>query len=581
MRTHDAVLGARPTAPNAATPTASAGGEENDSILSTDRLTEPETSSLIATRKGKRDALRAAGVDPYPYVFAKTHSVEELTQEPFARLEQAGVEVAVPGRVMAIRSHGGLVFMDLGIVRHGPKLQLAVVGSQLDTSSRAVFDGVDLGDWIGAIGHLMYTRTGQETMKVDRLVMLAKALRPLPNFKGSSVADPELLAQMPELAMIFGEKRQVLRQRATIIRTLRRVLEERGLTEVETPYLNPYFGGAEARPFTTHVNALDRDVFLPVSPEIELKRLIVGGLEGVFAIARNFRNEGLDQRHNPEFTGLEVYVPYTDYEAMMDLVEEIFFVCCTAVHEEPRCRYGNIQLDFTPPWPRVPVVEAVETAMGIVVSQIDAATLRTVCRMRRLHEGCSPEGMLRSELLMKLSCTGVPSLQGNWDGVTDEELRAAITRHRLHVPLDLEREWDFLVLDLFQAFVEPTLVQPCHVTLHPARSTVLCKRYRGKPLPNSHELVERFESYAVGMELCNAYSELNDPEVQRRLIEEQAEARAAGRDEAMPHNELFVRSLEYGMPPCGGLGIGVDRLVMLLTGAIAIREVIAFPLVKV
>ena len=535
----------------------------------------------MAARRAKGDALRAAGIDPYPYSFQRSHSVEELTKERFALLVRVGAEVAVPGRAMAQRKHGRLCFIDIGSVRNGQKIQLMAASAQLDRASNAVLEAIDLGDWIGGAGWPMYTRTGQETILVNRLAMLTKALRPLPNFKGTEVRDSELLARMPELAMLFGEKRRVLRQRAIILGTLRRVLQARGLTEVETPYLNPCFGGAEARPFTTHVNALDLDVFLAVSPEIELKRLIVGGLEeGVFTIARNFRNEGIDASHNPEFTSVEIYIPYTDYEDMMGLTEEIFSACCTAVHGEPRCRYGDVLLDFTPPWRRVPVVEAVEEATGIPVSGIDADALRAECAARGLDKGCDPVRMLRGELLVTLDDAGVPSPPGNYEGLTDDDLRTAIKRHRLHVPMDLSREWDFLVLDLFESFVEPTLVQPCHVMLHPARSTVLCKKYRGGPLPNGHELVERFESYALGMELSNAYSELNDPELQRRLVEEQAISRAAGHDEAMPHNELFLRSIEYGMPPCGGLGIGVDRMVMLISGMTSIRDVIAFPLVR-
>jgi len=551
-------------------------------MTTSDQPQELEMPVLMAARQTKVAALRAAGIDPYPYAFEKTHAVEELNPTRFAQLESEGIVVAVPGRVIAVRSHGNLVFLDIGEVRYGGKIQLAAVRKDLDAQSLAVLDAIDIGDWIGVTGHLMYTRTRQETIKASRLIMLSKAIRPLPNFKGSGIADSELLAQMPELAMIFGEKRRILRQRAAILRTLRDVLVDRGLTEVETPYLNPHFGGAQAHPFTTHVHALDADVFLAVSPEIELKRLIVGGLvEGVFAIARNFRNEGIDQSHNPEFTSMETYIPFVDYEAMMNLTEEIFSVCCIAIHGVPYCTYRDVLIDFTPPWPRVPVVEAVESATGIVVSQLDGAALRTVCHARRLHEGCNPGEMPRSDLIEKLSDTGVPSLQGIWDKMPDEMLRETITRYRLHVPMDLDKEWDFLVLDLFEAFVEPTLIQPCHVTLHPARSTVLCKKYRGGPLSNGYELVERFESYVMGMEVSNAYSELNDPVIQRQLIEEQEAARADGSKEAMPHNEFFIRSIEYGMPPCGGLGIGVDRMVMLLTGATSIREVIAFPLVKV
>lgn len=554
----------------------------NDVTTGNDQPHESEMPALMAARQTKGIALRATGIDPYPYAFEKTHMVGELNPTRFAQMENEGIVVAVPGRVTAVRSHGNLIFFDLGEIREGSKIQVAAVLKDLDAESRAVLDGIDIGDWIGVTGHLMYTRTRQETIRASQLVMLSKATRPLPNFKGSGIADPELLAQMPELAMIFGDKRRILRQRSVILRTLRGVLTDMGLTEIETPYLNPHFGGAEARPFTTHVNALSTDVFLAVSPEIELKRLIVGGLvEGVFAIARNFRNEGIDQSHNPEFTSMETYIPFVDYEAMMDLTEDIFSSCCIAIHGVPYCEYRDVVLDFTPPWARISMVRAVEDVTGIEVSNIDAVILRATCHERVLDEGCNPADMASADLVRKLSDAGISCpIQRGVDDVSGDILRGLIIAHRLHVPMNLDQEWDFLVLDMFERFIEPTLIQPCHVTLHPARSTVLCKKYRGGPLPNGHELLERFESYVAGMEVSNAYSELNDPEIQRRLVEEQAAARVAGNEEAMPHNELFLRSIEYGMPPCGGLGIGVDRMVMLLTGATSIKEVIAFPLVK-
>ncbi|GEM_PF-5742593 len=276
---------------------------------------------------------------------------------------------------------------------------------------------------------------------------------------------------------------------------------------------------------------------------------------------------------------MEAYIPFVDYEAMMTLTEEIFSSCCAAIHGVTRCQYKGIELDFTPPWPRVRVVETVEDATGIAVSQVDGSAVGAICHSRHLDEGCNPENMPRGELIKKLLDVGISLVLT--DDMSDDSLRDMIVRHRFHVPMDIDQEWDFLVLDLFERFVEPTLIQPCHVVLHPARSTVLCKKYRGGPLANGHELVERFESYVAGMEVSNAYSELNDLEIQRQLIEEQAAARTAGDEEAMPHNEFFICSIEYGMPPCGGLGIGIDRLVMLLTGAASIKEVIAFPLVKV
>jgi len=538
-------------------------------------------NDLIVTRKAKREALLAAGIDPYPRTFQRTHTVEELARESFRKLVEAGAELAVPGRVLAKRKHGRLTFIDIGVVLGDARIQAMIVPAEMDEVSRIVLENLDLGDWVGVNGLAFYTQVGQESIRARSLEMLTKALRPLPNFKGSEVRDAELLVRMPEVAMINGTKRRTLRQRSVILRTLRHLLEEEGYTEVETPILNPHFGGADARPFTTRVKALGLDVYLAVSPEIEAKRLVIGGLEeGVFTIARNFRNEGIDATHNPEFSAVEVYAPYCDYEAMMELTEHIFSACCIAIHGEPRCVYGKTLLDFTPPWPRLKVVEAVERAAGIAVSTVTVEAIREACRSRGLDEECKPDEMPRGALLNRLVRAGVEQPPVGWEELSDSVLRAAIKRHHLHVELDLAREWDFIVLGLFERFVEPTLTQPCHVILHPARSTVLCKKYRGGPLPNGHELVERFESYAIGCELSNAYTELNDPLLQRALVEEQAAARAAGNAEAMPHNEAFLESIEYGMPPCGGLGIGIDRMVMLLTDSMSIRDVIAFPLVK-
>ena len=340
------------------------------------------------------------------------------------------------------------------------------------------------------------------------------------------------------------------------------MMDEWGVTEIETPLLSPYFGGASARPFVTRVNALDgQEMYLAVSPEPDLKRAIVGGFEeGVYVITRNFRNEGIDASHNPEFIALEMYLPYMDYEDMMGFVERIVSRCCTALHGGPCCEYGRVQIEFSPPWPRVPVVDAVNDATGLRVQTVDGPALADFCKTRGLDEGFPIDEASAKELAARCERARLPALQrlekprqgGNCGG----DQAAALPRgHRNPARVGRSRSCPF------ERYVEPGLIQPCHVMLHPARSTVLCKKWRRGPLPNGYELVERFESHICGMELSNAYSELNDPVLQRRLVEEQVESRARGDEEAMPHNELFLLRSNLACPPCGGLGIGLDRSV--------------------
>lgn len=478
----------------------------------------------------------------------------------------------------------------------------------MDTASWAVVQAAGVGDWVGVAGVCITSRTGEPSLAASQVTLLSKALRPLPLPKvyrrtgdepgeAHTPADADLLWRMPELDMITRRKADLLVWRSRLLAALRQTLqEEYGCIEIETPYLNPHFGGAEARPFTTWVNALGQELFLPVSPEIELKRAVVGGIgsggslgRGVYAIARNFRNEALDRTHHPEFTSLEVYLPFVDYETMMEVTERLFAAACRALYGCEQLEADGVRFDFGRPWPRLSMTEAVAAASGIDVVQGSAAEIRRAIQARglaRSHDldaaraACLDEDRAaRAGLLDLLARSGVAATYGDLAAHSAEDLRLLALRHKLHRGIALDQEWDFLVLDLFDRFCEPHLLAPCHVTLHPACSTVLCKEWRGGPLPNGQRVVERFESFVLGMEISNAYSELNDPVVQRRLVEAQAAARQAGDAEAMPHNELFLRSLELGMPPCGGLGIGLDRMLMLLTGARTLREVIAFPLV--
>lgn len=543
---------------------------------------EPSEPEQVRVRLDKRERLLAAGIDPYPHEFRPTHTIERLRAE-FDALEAAGTEVRAASRVrVPPRKHGDLCFLDLAPGLEDEKIQVIVEPARLAEDERLAFDLLDAGDWVGVTGVCRRSRRGEPSIAAASVRVICKSVRPLPNFKGTTVQDEELLARKPELEMMFGRKRAVLRQRARAVAAVRAVLTARGATEVDTPYLNPYFGGADARPFTTRVWALgDEEVFLAVSPEIEDKRLVVGGFtEGVFTFARNFRNEGIDATHNPEFSSLEVYLPFHDVNDMMALTEEIYAAACTAIHGVSRCTYQGSELDFTPPWPRVPMLDAVRDATGLDVGTLGRDALAAACRERGLDRTIVPATTGAGKLAEHVRGTGLRTARP-LEGMTAAELRVLVQTHKLHVPIDLSLEWDFLVTALFDRFVEPTLLRPCHVVEHPARTTVLCKKVRGAgALPNGEHLIERCESYAAAMEITNAYTELNDPVVQRRLVAGQSEARAAGNVEAMPMNDLFVEAIEMGLPPTGGLGLGIDRMAMLLTDSRKIREVIAFPVVK-
>jgi len=569
---------------------------------------QTSVSGVVQANLDKLERLRRAGIDPYPYGFSYTHAPDELRRN-FQEVVDTDQRVAVASRVVAQRTAGKhLSFLDLAAtvrqVHKNRKIQIMVRQSEVDEQSWSVVENLSLGDWVGVEGRCVYTRKGEPTIQAIGVKMLCKTLTPIPIpkvYRGKngqlqetcSVEDTGMLWRYPELDMLTGRKAEVLVIRGRILEAVRKVLiEEYGCVDIETPLLNPYFGGAEARPFTTHLRALDLDLFLAISPEIELKRAIVGGIgtggslgRGVFSVTRNFRNEGVDRTHNPEFTAVEVYIPFVDFSFMMEVTERIFAQACQAVHGEPVCQYGGHSLDFGKPWPRLRMTELIRERSGIDVEEWSLAEIQAEIRRRGLHTGWDPHGLngtqaaTRPELLRLLEERGIARLYSSLSEMTVEELRRTALNHKLHKAISLNQEWDFLILDLFDTYCESSLIEPCHVILHPAKSTVLCKEYRKGALPNGHRLIERFESFALGMELSNAYSELNDPVIQRELVESQAIARAAGKEEAMPHNEPFLRAIEMGLPPCGGLGIGIDRLVMLLTDSRTIRDVIAFPIV--
>jgi lysyl-tRNA synthetase class 2 len=481
---------------------------------------------LRAVRIGKRDSLRALGVDPYPHNFARTHEAGELERR-YDGLA-AGVETAdrvrVAGRIRAMRNSG--MFIDLHDA--SGKIQIFSHRDLLGPEGLATVRLLDIGDLIGVEGLIRRTPRGELTVNANTVTVLAKALRPLPE-KYHGLADVELRYRQRYLDLIMNpQSRDTLRRRSQVVAALRSHLVEGSYVEVETPMLHTIPGGASAKPFVTHHNALDIDLYLRIAPELHLKRLLVGGLaDKLFEINRCFRNEGLSPRHNPEFTSLELYEAYVDYTAMMKLTEELVATVAQTVLGTLRISYGGTDIDLTAPWPRRSMAELVLTATGL-----DFLVLETAEAAREVA------GRLDAAL------TGGE----NWG----QALEAA-----------------------FAARVEGTLIQPIHVTGFPRDISPLAKADRTDP-----RLVERFETYIYGWEIANAFSELNDPQDQRERFAAQMQARAAGDEEAQPMDEDYVTALEYGLPPCGGLGIGIDRLVMLLTDSPSIRDVIAFPTLR-
>jgi len=479
---------------------------------------------LRAVRLGKLEALREMGVDPYPVAFARTDEAAVLDAR-YAELPSGadtGDTVRVAGRIRAIRNSG--MFIDL----HDASGKIQIFGHKdfLSPDGLALLKLLDIGDLLGVEGQVRRTPRGELTVNAAALTVLAKALRPLPE-KFHGLADIELRYRQRYVDLIVNpQSRETLRRRSRVIAEMRAWLAARGYLEVETPMLHTIQGGASAKPFVTHHNALDIDLYLRIAPELHLKRLIVGGLaDGVFEINRCFRNEGLSPRHNPEFTSLEIYIAYVDYVAMMDLTETLIAHLAETVTGSARISYGGTDIDLTAPWPRRTMAELVEEATGIDFLALD-------------HDGA----------------------------------RNAL--RRLQIDPDVP-SWGHALEAAFAARVEDSLIRPTHVTGFPRDISPLAKGDH-----KDKRLVERFETYIYGWEVANAFSELNDPIDQRRRFEAQMQARAAGDDEAQPLDEDYVAALEYGLPPCGGLGIGIDRLVMLLTDSPSIRDVIAFPTMR-
>jgi lysyl-tRNA synthetase class 2 len=476
---------------------------------------------LIAERRAKAERLRDADPAAFPYAFADAEPISSILDAygHLATGEETEEVHRVAGRIAARRGSGKAAFLDL-VDRTG-KVQLHARADVLGEELYQRLLSLDLGDLIGVDGAVLRSRHGELTLRVDSFQILAKALRPPPD-KYHGLSDVELRYRRRELDLIANDDaRRLFIDRARIITAIRAYLDGEGFVEVETPVLQPLYGGALARPFVTHHNALDRDLYLRIATELYLKRLIVGGLERVYELGKDFRNEGLSPKHNPEFTMVEWYEAYADYNDEARRLEEMVAQAAHAVG------YAG-ELDFSAPWRRIGFVKAIEQATGIDLMA---------------HPGV-------------------------------ESLTAAITEQGLQMQTD-GFTWFQLADDLLSKFVEPSLRQPTFVTDYPAEISPLARQHRSQP-----GLVERWEAFAGGMEIANAFSELTDPDVQRERFETQQRLATLGEEEVQPYDELFVQALEQGMPPTGGVGLGIDRLVMLLTGRDSIREVVLFPALR-
>jgi lysyl-tRNA synthetase class 2 len=480
-----------------------------------------------ARRLGSLDALRAQGTNPYPYRFDRSHTLGEIRNE-FGVLEagsETDTHVTVAGRILLKRDQGKLIFATLQ--DRETSIQLFVSKAIVGDDAFDAINNLDLGDWVGATGIVMTTRKGELSIKVDSVVLLSKAVRPLPD-KWHGLTDTDTRYRQRYADLIGNEEsRRMFAVRHAVIASFRRTLHERGFIEVETPVLHVEPGGAHARPFVTHHNALDMTLYLRIALELHLKRLIVGGMERVFEIGRVFRNEGISTRHNPEFTMMELYQAFADYTDIMDLTEVLFVNAAKDATGSSTVLIDDLPVDLAKPWRRVRMIDLVKEATGVEVHPSQP----------------------REQLVALAEKHGVKVLPHFGPGKIIEEL--------------------------FEATCEAALREPTFVTGHPVEISPLARVDRNDPY-----LTERFELFVGGRELANAYSELNDPIEQRLRFEDEQKSKEAGNAEAGSVDEDFLRAMEYGMPPTGGLGIGMDRLVMLISNAQSIRDVILFPTLR-
>lgn len=484
----------------------------------------PKLNDQMLIRREKLEKIRALGVEPYGQKFDWDHHAADIRKEA-ETLEKEETHVRIAGRIMIRRGQGKTAFCVLR--DQSGDIQVYFKRDELPENEWALFKLVDIGDILGIEGTVFTTHTGELTVRVIHFTMLSKSLRPLPE-KWHGLTDKEQRYRQRYLDLIMNpEVRETFVKRAAMMSAIRKWYTDHGFLEVETPVLQPLYGGANAKPFTTHFNALDMTMYLRIAPELYLKRLLVGGYERIFEITRNFRNEGMDTRHNPEFTAIETYQAYGDIEDVINQTEQIVAACAMASYGSMKFTYEDTEIDVTPPWPRLTMAEAVKKYTG---EDFDA------CQ-------------------------------------TIEEARAIADK--LHVEYGEFDGFGKILSECFDAYVEEHLIQPVHITKHPIEVSPLSKLDTKDP-----RYTIRFESYIYGRELANGFSELNDPIDQRKRFELQVEERKHGDDEAHPIDEDFLTALEYGMPPTGGLGIGLDRLFMLMTNSASIRDVLLFPAMK-
>ena len=489
-----------------------------------DNNQELDMDHLMKVRREKLDKLREEGKDPFAITkFNRTHTSKEIVDN-FDKLEEKDVTVA--GRIIAKRVMGKASFCH---IQDGEgKIQSYVSINELGEESYKQFKEDDIGDIIGITGFVFKTKTGEISIHAKEVTLLTKSLKPLPE-KFHGLKDTDLRYRQRYVDLIVNpEVRDTFIKRSMIIKELRNILDEKGYLEVETPTLNNLITGDAARPFVTHHNTLDIDMYLRIAPELNLKRLVVGGLEKVYEIGKNFRNEGMDIKHNPEFTVVELYSAYEDYNDMMNITEEIITKLCMKVNNTLKINYQGTDIDLTGPWKRITMIDSIKEETGVDFNEIK----------------------------------------------TDEEAVEIAKEKNVELE-DGKKTRGHIINEFFETFVEETLIQPTFIIDYPVEVSPLTKRKQDKP-----ELTERFELFIGGREYGNAYSELNDPIDQYERLRKQAEARANGDEEAGMMDEDFVNALEIGLPPTGGLGIGLDRLIMLLTDSASIRDIILFPTMK-
>ncbi|MDP2859570.1 MAG: lysine--tRNA ligase [Bacillota bacterium] len=483
---------------------------------------EQDIDQLRAVRLEKLDKLRQMGVDPYGTRFDRSTCAQAI-REGFDSLE--GSEVGIAGRIMALRHHGKASFADLQ--DQSGRIQVYVRLDDVGEFQYQVYELLDVGDIVGVKGTVFKTRRGEISVHVARIVLLSKSLRPLPE-KWHGLKDVDLRYRQRYLDLVTNpDVMETFLVRSKIVRAMRNYLDARGFYEVETPTMQSIAGGTTARPFVTHHNALDIDLYLRIATELHLKRLVVGGFEKVYEIGRIFRNEGISTKHNPEFTSIELYQAYADYHDIMRLTEDMVFNIAREVLGTSTITYQGHTVDLTPPWPRIRLLDAIEQKCGVDMSSIE----------------------------------------------TDDEAKQVAGRLGLKMDKVVTRAT--IVDKALETFVEPTLISPTFLVDYPVEVSPLARRDKDDP-----RFVHRFEAFAASMEFANAFSELNDPMDQMSRFVQQASERIKGDDEAHVMDEEYVMALEYGMPPTGGLGIGIDRLTMLLTDKASIRDVILFPLMR-